>query len=103
MCGNEGYTESIATGHLAALFILARMRGRFPKPPPATTACGALLRHVTASEVRPFSPSSFHFGLLPVLSQTVRKRMGKREKHELLCKRALQDFAQWREDLDLSN
>ncbi|MBD3317393.1 MAG: methylenetetrahydrofolate--tRNA-(uracil(54)-C(5))-methyltransferase (FADH(2)-oxidizing) TrmFO, partial [Chitinivibrionales bacterium] len=28
LCGNEGYTESVATGHLAALFIAARIRGR---------------------------------------------------------------------------
>ena len=105
LCGNEGYTESIATGHLAALFIRARLHGhgRFLEPPPATTACGALLRHVTASEVRPFSPSSFHFGLLPVLSQTGKKRMGKREKHELLCQRALHDFEQWSENIDLSH
>lgn len=103
LCGNEGYFESIATGHLAALFILARLQGRRIPPPPATTACGALLRHVTGSEVRPFSPSSFHFGLMPVLSQTVQKRIGKREKHEMLCKRALQDFVKWREDQDLSN
>jgi methylenetetrahydrofolate--tRNA-(uracil-5-)-methyltransferase len=103
LCGNEGYTESIATGHLAALFIRARLQGRRIQPPPATTACGALLRHVTASEVRPFSPSSFHFGLLPVLSQTGKKRIGKREKHEMLCKRALQDFTQWRKNIDLSH
>jgi methylenetetrahydrofolate--tRNA-(uracil-5-)-methyltransferase len=96
LCGNEGYTESIATGHLAALFICARLHGRSLEPPPATTACGALLRHVTASEVRPFSPSSFHFGLLPSSPETVQKKIGKREKHEMLCNRALQDFTQWR-------
>jgi tRNA:m(5)U-54 methyltransferase len=100
LCGNEGYTESIATGHLAALFVLARLHGGNLEPPPVTTACGALLRHVTSSEIQPFSPTSFHFGLLPVLPQTNQKRMGKREKHEILCKRAIEDFAQWRETLD---
>lgn len=103
LCGNEGYTESIATGHLTALFIWARLQGKRLEPPPVTTACGALLRHVTASEVRPFSPSSFHFGLLPALSQTVQKRIGKREKHAMLCARALNDFTQWKKKLDLSN
>ncbi len=95
ICGNEGYTESIATGHLAALFALAKcIDGALP-PPPVTTACGALLRHVTASEIRPFSPSSFHFGLLPAPLPGARKKIGKKEKHELLCARALDDFKMW--------
>jgi methylenetetrahydrofolate--tRNA-(uracil-5-)-methyltransferase len=97
ICGNEGYTESIATGHLAALFVLAHRRGQQLTPPPVTTAIGALLRHVTASETRPFSPSSFHFGLLPALEPGGKKRTGKKEKHELLCARALADFRAWLE------
>ena len=97
LCGNEGYTESIATGHLAALFALCRLQGKPLPQIPVTTACGALVRHVTASEVKPFSPSSFNFGLLPAL-QKGPKRIGKREKHELLCKRALEDFARWKND-----
>ena len=94
LCGSEGYTESIATGHIAALFVLARLHGKTFPQIPVTTACGALMRHVTASDVKPFSPSSFNFGLLPALQGL--KRIGKREKHELLCKRALEDFARWK-------
>jgi len=97
LCGSEGYTESIATGHLAALFVVARLQGKTLAQIPVTTACGALMRHVTASEVKPFSPSSFNFGLLPAL-QKGQKKIGKREKHELLCKRAMEDFARWKND-----
>jgi methylenetetrahydrofolate--tRNA-(uracil-5-)-methyltransferase len=96
LCGNEGYTESIATGHLAALFVLGQCQGLNLAPPPVTTACGALLRHVTASEARPFTPSSFHFGLLPALETNGKRRIGKKEKHELLCTRALEDFRKWK-------
>jgi methylenetetrahydrofolate--tRNA-(uracil-5-)-methyltransferase len=99
LCGNEGYTESIATGHLAALFILAQSKGMNLPVPPVSTACGALLRHVTASEVLPFSPSSFHFGLLPALEAGQKKRIGKKEKHELLCKRAIEDFQEWMKNI----
>jgi methylenetetrahydrofolate--tRNA-(uracil-5-)-methyltransferase len=95
ICGNEGYTESIATGHLAALFVLAKIRSMELPPPPVTSACGALLRHITASQIRPFAPSSFHFGLLPMLEPGAKRRIGKKEKHELLCKRALEDFGKW--------
>jgi len=101
LCGNEGYTESIATGHLAALFAIARLRGMDLLSPGPTTACGALLRHVTASEIRPFSPSSFHFGLMPALSIPGRKKIGKKEKHALLCQRALDDFTKWVDALTL--
>ncbi|MFW5775628.1 MAG: methylenetetrahydrofolate--tRNA-(uracil(54)-C(5))-methyltransferase (FADH(2)-oxidizing) TrmFO, partial [Chitinivibrionales bacterium] len=50
LCGNEGYTESIATGHLVARFIAGRIKGRPVCPPPSTTALGALLQYVTSSE-----------------------------------------------------
>ena len=95
LCGNEGYVESIATGHLTALFVLDRIQGRAALSPPVTTACGGLLRHVIASEIRPFTPSNFHFGLLPSLEETFGKKIGKAHKHELLCKRALRDFKHW--------
>ncbi|HAJ78780.1 MAG TPA: methylenetetrahydrofolate--tRNA-(uracil(54)-C(5))-methyltransferase (FADH(2)-oxidizing) TrmFO [Fibrobacteres bacterium] len=95
LCGNEGYVESIATGHLAALFALARIKGDKIPAPPVTTACGALLRHITSSEIKPFTPSNFNFGLLPALELHLRRKPGKKEKHELLCNRAVNDFMQW--------
>ena len=98
LCGNEGYVESITTGHLAALFVLDRIQDKAASPPPVTTACGGLLRHVIASEIRPFTPSNFHFGLLPFLEETLGKKIGKAQKHELLCKRAIDDFKQWLEE-----
>jgi methylenetetrahydrofolate--tRNA-(uracil-5-)-methyltransferase len=95
LCGNEGYTESIATGHLAALFASMRLRGTPLCPPPEVTALGALLNHVTSSPVEPFSPSNVHFGLFPSLDQGNRKRIGKKEKKELLCKRAGSALEEW--------
>ena len=95
LCGNEGYTESIATGHLAALFVTGRLRGSKLSPPPVETALGALLKHVTASPIEPFTPSNVHFGLFPALEQGSRKRIGKKEKKELLCKRASISMEQW--------
>jgi|WetSurMetagenome_2_1015567.scaffolds.fasta_scaffold03855_8 methylenetetrahydrofolate--tRNA-(uracil-5-)-methyltransferase len=94
LCGNEGYVESIATGMLAALFASAFVSGRTLEAPPAATALGGLLRHVTASPVRPFSPSSFHFGLLPPLDASLR-RGPKKERHAQLCRRALDGAKMW--------
>jgi methylenetetrahydrofolate--tRNA-(uracil-5-)-methyltransferase len=97
ICGNEGYTESLATGHLAALFVLARLRNiRLPSPPP-TTAVGAILRHVTASAVTPFTPSNINFGLLDSLPSGGGKKIRRQQKQEMLCDRALRDLVLWKE------
>lgn len=61
--GVEGYVESSACGLLAALFIDQRLREVPYQAPPATTALGALLRHVIASETDSYQPSNIHFGL----------------------------------------
>ncbi|MEQ1618606.1 MAG: methylenetetrahydrofolate--tRNA-(uracil(54)-C(5))-methyltransferase (FADH(2)-oxidizing) TrmFO, partial [Terricaulis sp.] len=45
--GVEGYVESAAMGMLAGRFAAAERLGRTLAPPPATTALGALLAHVT--------------------------------------------------------
>jgi methylenetetrahydrofolate--tRNA-(uracil-5-)-methyltransferase len=97
ICGNEGYTESIATGHLAALFVFSRIKEKNLSSPPLTSATGALLNHVTASPVLPFTPSNAHFGLFPPLEE--KRRVGKKERKEFFCKRALLDFENWLQTL----
>lgn len=96
LCGNEGYTESIATGHIAGLFVVNKLNGSEFIAPPAESAIGALLRHVTASPTEPFTPSNIHFGLFPAIDQKGRKRIGKKEKKDLLCKRATIALEQWK-------
>jgi len=96
LCGNEGYTESIATGHLAALFVLARLRGVALEPPPPTTALGALLRHVTSSPVRPFTPTNINFGLIdPLPPAEGGNKIGRERKQQMLCARAMKDLHAW--------
>jgi methylenetetrahydrofolate--tRNA-(uracil-5-)-methyltransferase len=92
--GVEGYVESAASGHLAARRVLARLReGRF-EPPPATTALGALLRHVTG-EAHPqgfaYQPSNVVYALFPPLAERHRKQ----ERKARLLQRARRDFAAW--------
>lgn len=98
LCGNEGYTESIATGHLAALFVAARVRGHTVTGPPPVTALGGLLRHVTASCARPFVPSNINFSLIdPLPPEKGRRREGKRERRRRMCDRGLAALHEWRE------
>ncbi len=95
LCGNEGYVESIATGHYAALGVLGRITKPARRPLPLTTAIGALINYVVSTDKRPFAPSSFHFGLLPALDGGKRKKIPKKQKHEIFCNRALEDMKQW--------
>jgi methylenetetrahydrofolate--tRNA-(uracil-5-)-methyltransferase len=96
LCGNEGYTESIATGHLAARFALDRLNGRATIIPSPATACGALLRHVTASPQKPFVPSNINFSLIDPLPADSHKRIPKDEKKRMVCERALREMGEWR-------
>lgn len=98
ICGNEGYTESIATGHLAALFLSAKIKGKKLCQPPLNTAIGALLNHVIASDVEPFTPSNIHYGLFSAFDHGNRKKIGKKEKKELYCKYALEEIVRWKSE-----
>jgi methylenetetrahydrofolate--tRNA-(uracil-5-)-methyltransferase len=49
--GVEGYVESAAMGLLAGRFTAAELQGRHVLLPPATTALGALLGHVTSGHL----------------------------------------------------
>ncbi len=88
--GVEGYVESAAHGHWVALSLCARLRGAELPPPPATTALGALLRHL-AVDVKKFQPSNCHFGLMPEPGT----RIPKKERKEWYAARGRRDFASW--------
>ena len=72
--GVEGYVESTAIGLLAGRFALLESRGDIIIPPPATTALGALLNHVTTgADARTFQPMNCNFGLFPSPGPDFRK------------------------------
>ncbi|MBV9858834.1 MAG: methylenetetrahydrofolate--tRNA-(uracil(54)-C(5))-methyltransferase (FADH(2)-oxidizing) TrmFO, partial [Alphaproteobacteria bacterium] len=90
--GVEGYVESAAIGLLAGRFAAAaRNRAEMP-PPPATSALGALLRHITSgADSSSFQPMNVNFGLFPPLMPDP----GKADRKPLLSGRALDDIAAW--------
>jgi methylenetetrahydrofolate--tRNA-(uracil-5-)-methyltransferase len=90
--GVEGYVESAATGLLAGRFACADMRGQPIAAPPATTAFGALLHHITAgADEKTFQPMNVNFGLFPELGERARGKDRKR----LMARRALNDLETW--------
>jgi methylenetetrahydrofolate--tRNA-(uracil-5-)-methyltransferase len=91
--GVEGYVESAAVGLLAGRFAAAEQHGRRISPPPATTALGALLAHVTGgADARGFQPMNVNFGLFPPLPEASSPRDARRS---LLVRRARADLATW--------
>ncbi|KPF80534.1 tRNA (uracil-5-)-methyltransferase [alpha proteobacterium AAP81b] len=91
--GCEGYVESAAIGLVAARFAIAEARGQTPVPPPATTALGALLAHITGgADAKHFQPMNVNFGLFPPLSPAP---VSKDQRKPALVARARADLAGW--------
>ena len=89
--GVEGYVESIAMGLLAGINA-ARLANDEPpaSPPPANTAHGALIAHITKENPK-FQPSNVNFGLFPALG----KKMPKKLRGEYRAKQALESLDNW--------
>ena len=114
--GCEGYVESASVGCMAGLFAVMELQGRQVVPPPATTAMGALLGHITGGHItrddgagkpRSFQPMNVNFGLFPPVETPTTDEDGKRlkgkektkAKKRALTSRAKQDFAHWKAGL----
>jgi len=89
--GVEGYLESAATGLIAALYITKESRQEDCPPLPATTALGALARHLTESKAKNFQPANINYGLFTELGLRLRKR----ERRAAYVARAADALAAW--------
>jgi methylenetetrahydrofolate--tRNA-(uracil-5-)-methyltransferase len=109
--GCEGYVESAAIGGMVGRFAAAERLGRVPTLPPATTAHGALINHITGGHVvtidegpRSFQPMNVNFGLFPPVSgvptkapdgQRLKGSAKSQARKRVLSARALADFDAW--------
>lgn len=94
--GVEGYVESAAMGLMAGTFLADLARGHTPLAPPATTAHGALLGHISGTRAEGFQPMNINFGLLPPgPARDGKRRLGKAERRRKIAERALADLAAW--------
>ncbi len=111
--GCEGYVESASIGLLTGRFASAERKGEPVSLPPATTALGSLLNHITGGHLstdeepgkRSFQPMNVNFGLFPELTpgsivkpEGVKRFRGKDKtimKRQLMARRALTDCAAW--------
>ncbi len=96
LSGVEGYTESIATGLLAGLYAAAMVRGEQPTPAPRASALGSLVHYITHADPEDFQPANITFDLLEPLEEELRKKVrDKKERHRIVCERALAAFDAW--------
>jgi methylenetetrahydrofolate--tRNA-(uracil-5-)-methyltransferase len=113
--GCEGYVESAAIGLIAGRAAAAEALGRGWLAPPATTALGALLAHITGGhlsaggqegrgEGRSFQPMNVNFGLFPPVAEhhldrgSGSRRTGKERgaaRKQAISRRALAELAPW--------
>jgi methylenetetrahydrofolate--tRNA-(uracil-5-)-methyltransferase len=111
MTGCEGYVESASIGLIAGLYAAAEARATSLAAPPATSALGSLLGHITGGHIetiepgtRSFQPMNINFGLFPPLaSPPTKKPDGSRlrgnektvAKKQAISARALADLDRW--------
>jgi methylenetetrahydrofolate--tRNA-(uracil-5-)-methyltransferase len=109
--GCEGYVESAAVGLMVGRFAAAERRGETVPLPPATTAHGALLGHITGGHIETidkgpssFQPMNINFGLFPPLSDAPdydrKSPLGRSTakalaKKSAITRRALADLQAW--------
>ncbi len=106
--GCEGYVESAAIGLLTGRWAAAESLGQPISHPPATTALGALVNHITGGHIetvdagpKSFQPMNVNFGLFPPLEAAPKSPDGKRlrgPEKAVAKKRAVTDRA--RADLE---
>jgi methylenetetrahydrofolate--tRNA-(uracil-5-)-methyltransferase len=103
--------ESASIGLIAGLYAAADAHGRSLTGPPATSALGALLGHITGGHIetieagpRSFQPMNINFGLFPPLAAPPTKKAdGSRlrgnektvAKKQAMSARALADLDGW--------
>ena len=97
--GVEGYVESAATGGLAGRMLAAELQGKDWIAPPATTAHGALLSHITGGAMADtFQPMNVNFGLFPpmeIAEGEKKKKLKGRDRKHAYANRALEETQNW--------
>jgi methylenetetrahydrofolate--tRNA-(uracil-5-)-methyltransferase len=96
LTGVEGYTESIASGMLAARNLDRILRGQAPVVPPPTTMLGGLYRYLRDADPEHFQPMNANFGLVDALTERIRG--GRRARRKAYGDRALIAIDEWAEE-----
>ena len=89
LSGVEGYMESAASGIVAAINAVNKLRNKESFILPKISMIGALLDYITDESVDNFQPMGANFGILPSLDVHIRD---KKERYAALSQRSLDYF-----------
>ena len=99
--GCEGYVESANVGMVAGYYAAALLCGKIPVVPPKTTATGAMQAHLQDA-TGDYQPMNINFGIFPTIHGEITAngkfhKIKGADRKEAYCRRALEDFAKWKE------
>ena len=92
MTGVEGYMESAASGILAGINAVRRLKEQEPLILPTDTMIGALAGYISDKYVEKFQPMGANFGVLPTLENRPRD---KQERGKAYSDRALKSLEEY--------
>ena len=86
--GVEGYVESIASGMVAGINAVLKMREKEKIVFPQETVIGALANYISMQN-KNFQPMNANFGILPELDEKIRD---KKQRYETMAKRSIKNI-----------
>ena len=86
--GVEGYVESIASGMVAGINAVLKMREKEKIVFPKETVIGALANYISMQN-KNFQPMNANFGILPELDEKIRD---KKQRYETMAKRSIKNI-----------
>ncbi len=96
--GVEGYTESAASGIIAGINMVRKLRGESEFILPRTTMIGALSHYISDETVTNFQPMGANMGILPAPETRIKN---KQERYKYVADAALLSFENYRNEVCL--
>ena len=95
--GVEGYVESAASGLMAGIYLLKRLKNQPYSVISNVTTLGALAGYITTQN-KDFQPMNANFGILPPLDRVVRD---KAMRKQLLAQRSLESVREYKKEMNI--
>ena len=96
--GVEGYMESAASGIMAGINVVKKLRGKESLTLPKETMIGSLCSYISDKWVKDFQPMGANFGILPPIEPHIRD---KKERYSAFAKRSIELVSNIIKDLNI--
>ena len=96
--GVEGYMESAASGIMAGINVVKKLRGKESLTLPKETMIGSLCNYISDKWVKDFQPMGANFGILPPIEPHIKD---KKERSSAFAKRSIELVSNIIKDLNI--